>query len=177
MRFRSGASWCAAAALVLLLASPASAKKGDFSLGAILGDPTGVTLKGDLGETFAIQSHVGFGFFPGDGVTVLADAIWDLHDFLAEKGKDVSLWFYMGAGAKFHWFTGRYFAYRGGRARGYSSTDVGLGARGVAGLRISWHDEPFDLFFELAPLGFLVVVTDPDIYYDLDAGIGFRYRF
>ena len=45
------------------------------------------------------------------------------------------------------------------------------------GLRVPFAKAPFDLFLELAPIGFIVVVPDPGILYDIDLAIGFRYRF
>ena len=53
----------------------------------------------------------------------------------------------------------------------------GLGLRGLVGLRVPFRTAPFDLFFEIAPAGVTFVVPDTGVYFDVDAAIGFRYRF
>lgn len=163
-----------AVAVMVAWTPPATAA---FSLGAVLGDPTGFTLRGDLSGRAAIQGHVGFGFFPGDAVIASADFTFDAYDFL-KGNRTASLWFFMGLGPKFQWFTGRYFAY--GRSRRSPIEDgahFGFGARGVAGIRAVFREAPFDVFFELAPVGITVVVPDPGAFYDVDVAFGFRYRF
>jgi hypothetical protein len=154
--------------------APASDRNG-FSLGLILGDPTGITLRAGLGESNAIQAHLGFSPFPGDAIAIMVDWTYDAWVFLRDN-PTASLPFYFGFGGKAEWFSGHYYAYHD--HRDYSDqSHFGFGARGLVGLRASFVNAPFDLFIELAPVGFLVVVPDTGIFYDIDFAIGARYRF
>ena len=173
------------AAGVLLFAltlAPAAASaqahaQNGFSMGLVLGDPTGLTLRGGLDERNAIQAHFGFSFFPGDAVVAMVDWTHDAWNFLRDN-PTASLLFYFGVGGKAEWFTGNYYWY--GYDHKHSFTDqshFGLGARGLVGLRATFLKAPFDLFFELAPIGVIFVVPDPGACYDIDVAIGARYRF
>ena len=171
---------------VLLLAltlAPAAAgaqehAQNGFSMGFVLGDPTGFTLRAGLDERYAFQAHFGFGFFPGDSMVVMVDGTHDTGNLLRDN-PTASLRFYFGVGGKAEWFTGRYYAYKPGPE--YSFPDdrsyVGLGVRGLVGLRMSFREAPVDLFIELAPIGIIFVVPDPAAYYDPDLALGVRYRF
>jgi hypothetical protein len=146
-----------------------------FSIGLILGDPTGVTLRSGLGDRSAIQAHVGFSPFPGDGLTVMLDWTYDVWDPLAGSSV-LSLPLYFGVGGKAVWFTGAYYVYD--HQHDLSNFyNFGLGARGLVGLRASLIQAPIDLFIEVAPLSVLVILPNPGIYYDFDSAIGIRFRF
>jgi hypothetical protein len=170
------------ALLFALTLAPAAASaqahaQNGFSLGLVLGDPTGVTLRGGLGERHAIQAHFGFSPFPGDAVVAMVDWTYDAWDFLRHNTK-ASLLFYFGAGGKAEWFTGTYYAYEYDHHHSFpDKSHFGLGVRGLVGLRASFRKAPFDLFFELAPVGVILVVPNPGAYYDVDLAIGARYRF
>jgi hypothetical protein len=164
-----------------LAPSEASARGGDlngFSLGLVLGDPSGLTLRGGLDERNAIQAAIGFSPIPGGAVAVMVDWTYDAWDFL-RNNRTASLLFYFGLGAKAEWFTGHYWLYGGRWNRGWTAGDshFGLGLRGLVGLRLAFRNAPFDLFFEIAPVGVTLVVPDTGAFYDFDAAIGFRYRF
>jgi len=167
--------------LFALLALPVAADaqapdQNGFSMGLVLGDPTGVTLRGGLGESSAFQFHFGFSPFPGDGVAAMLDWTYDAWDFLRDH-PSAALLFYFGFGGKGVWFTGKYFAYEYDHQHSFpDQSHFGLGLRGVVGLRASFRNAPFDLFFELAPVGVIFVVPNPGAYYDIDAAIGGRYR-
>jgi hypothetical protein len=148
-----------------------------FSMGLVLGDPTGLTLRGGLGESNAIQAHFGLSPFPGDAVTVMVDWTYDAYDFLRDN-PSAALLFYFGGGGKAEWFTGKYYYYEHDHEKGFSDqSHFGLGGRGVLGLRASFRKAPVDLFLELAPIGIIFVVPDPGVYYDIDLALGVRYRF
>jgi hypothetical protein len=170
------AALLATSAGTTLAPSSATAKEG-FSLGMILGDPSGLTLRGGVGGPHAIQAHFGFGFFPGDAVTTVVDWTYDAWDFL-RGNSTASLVFYFGLGGKLMWFTGRHFTYERNKKTYFDDySHFGFGFQGLVGLRAVFRRAPFDVFFELAPMGLTVVVPDPGAYYDLDCAIGFRYRF
>lgn len=149
---------------------------GGLSVGVILGDPTGLTLRSGLGGQSAIQAHLGFSPFPGDAVSLMVDWTYDVWDPLSGN-PTLALPLYFGVGGKAQWFTGRYYVYRHNDRNGFADPwNFGLGARALVGLRASLHDAPIDLFVELAPLGLLVVLPSPGIYYDVDAALGARFR-
>ena len=148
-----------------------------FSLGIILGDPTGITLRGGVGGPNAIQAHFGFSPFPGAGLVGMVDWTYDAWDFLPHNST-AGLMFYFGFGVKGEWFTGWYNAY--GPHWNNAQLDrshFGIGMRGLVGLRVPFRTAPFDLFFELAPIGVIFVVPDTGVFYDFDIAMGFRYRF
>ena len=158
-------------------ASPRAHSQNGFSLGLILGDPTGLTLRGGLDNHNAIQAHFGYSPFPGNGLVAIVDWTYDAWDFL-RNNQTAALLFYFGFGAKVEWFTGNNFYYNYHDNHSLpDNSHFGLGARGLVGLRASFKKAPFDVFFELAPLGVIVVVPDPAAFYDFDVGLGFRYRF
>ena len=166
-----------ASTLAPATASAQAPAQNGFSMGVILGDPTGVTLRHGLGERNAIQAHFGFSPFPGDAVVAMVDWTQDVWDFL-RGNPSASLLVYFGIGGKAEWFTGQYFAYYYNQRHSFpDQSHFGLGARGLVGLRASFLRAPFDVFFELAPIAVIVVVPNPGAYYDIDVALGGRYRF
>jgi hypothetical protein len=159
---------------------PASAKGNDlngFSLGLVLGDPTGLTLRSGLGKRDAIQAHFGFSSYPGSAAAIMVDWTYDVWDLVKSPSR-AALMLYMGVGGKGQWFTGRYYAFNNRHDKRYwDDSHFGLGVRGVMGLRLAFLKAPFDLFLEIAPIGIIFVIPDRGAYYDLDAALGFRYRF
>ena len=168
--------------LLAVTLTPAAARAqapapNGFSLGVVLGDPTGLTLRAGLGERAAIQGHLGFSPFPGDAVALMVDWTYDAVDLLRHNPR-TALLFYFGFGAKVQWFSGRYYAWEFHDQHSFPDhSHFGVGARGLVGLRVSFRRAPIDLFFELAPVGVIIVVPDPGAYYDVDFALGFRYRF
>lgn len=164
-------------ATLLVAPMPLHARAHDangFSLGLVLGDPSGLTLRSGLSDRTAIQAHFGFSLYPGDAFAVMVDWTYDAWDFL-RGNPSAGMLFYFGFGGKAQWFTGHYYAYN---KHGFDDrTHYGLGVRGLVGLRIPFRNAPFDLFFEAAPIGLLFVTPNGGAYYDADFALGFRYRF
>jgi hypothetical protein len=130
-----------------------------------------------MGVRSAIQLHIGFSPFPGDAFAVMVDWTYDVWNILPNRSV-AGLLLYLGVGAKASYFTGGYFAYRD---RGHrilpEDSRLGVGMRGVIGLRVPLHKVPIDLFVEVAPVGFMVVFPYGGLYYDPDLAIGARFRF
>lgn len=168
-------------ALLALTCAPAAASAqtsahNGFSMGLILGDPTGLTLRNGLGDSDAVQAHFGWSSYPGDAMAVMADWTRDAWDFL-HGSPSVALLFYFGVGGKLQSFTGRYYTYdRKHERRLPDDSHFGLGVRGLVGLRMPFRKAPFDLFLELAPIG-IIFVPNAGAYYDADLALGARYRF
>jgi hypothetical protein len=148
-----------------------------LSMGLILGDPTGFTLRNGIGKNEAVQLHVGFGAYPGGALSVVADWTHDIWTFFPH-GDVATLELFVGLGAKVAWFTERSYFYSHPHNRDYpEASHMGLGARGLLGLRMPFRNAPIDVFLELAPLGFVAVVPDGGMFYDADFALGLRYRF
>jgi len=150
--------------------SSASAQQGgDFGLGIIIGDPTGLSGKTFVSDTNAIDFAVGFGFIKGNHLHVHADYLWH---FDIKRWPSAQLDLHLGVGPKLGIGFGDDDGPRGGRDRDRDSW-VGIGARAPFGLTMRFFEAPFDIFVEVA--AGLWIVPDPD--FDLDAAIGGRYWF
>jgi hypothetical protein len=169
--------WAAELAVAPAMAAAQVPNDDGLSMGLILGDPTGFTLRNGIGKDEAIQLHLGFGAYPGGALSVVADWTHDLWTFVPH-GDVASLELFVGLGAKVVWFTEREYFYSHPHGREYpEASHVGLGGRGLIGLRMPFRSAPFDLFLELAPLGLVGVLPDGGVFYDVDFALGGRYRF
>lgn len=156
-----------------LIFSRAHAKGGEFALGAVFGDPTGLSLRGEVVSKAHIQGVLGYGFFPGGGPTLGMDVRFDLYDFL-KHNPTLALYFNAGPGLSLHWFSSEYFVY--GKKQKGEPDRFGLGLHALFGLRLAWRNEPFEMVFDLSPFG-LVATTHSEVLYDIEISFGFRYRF
>jgi hypothetical protein len=152
-------------ALLFVAASgpSAHAQAGDgFGLGLIIGDPTGLSGKGFVSQTNAIDFAVGFSFINDDHLHVHADYLWH---FDSKRGSSAQLDLHLGVGPTLgmHYHEGR----------GTGDDWIGIGARGPFGLTMAFLEAPFDIFVEIAAGLWLV----PDPNFDLDAAIGGRFWF
>ena len=155
----------AAFALVMALAAPARSietgpgRSGQLGLGLIAGSPAGLTLKYWMNSENALDIAVGnFGYYVGSyypGVNLHVDYLWHRFGVFGPSGSNASthLPLYFGVGGM------------------YSSPNV-AGARGVFGITYLF-DDPFDVFFELAP----TLVVGPAQGFGIDAGLGGRFYF
>lgn len=177
MRLLCGTALALTCALILAPgAASARVDKDAFSLGFILGEPTGLTLRAGLGDGSAIQGHLGFDHFRGGGTSAMLDWTYDAYDFM-RRGRG-GLLFYVGIGGQAEFFDHGYRDgwYDGRRHDYYDDDHLGIGVRGLAGLRASFVP-PFDVFLELAPVGLMFDVTDGYAYWDVDLALGARFRF
>jgi hypothetical protein len=134
-----------------------------FGLGLIIGDPTGLTLKGFLTQDTAIDGAVGIGVLGGDDLHVHADFLWH---FEVKRWDSAALLLYLGVGPE--------LGLRGA-PHPHPPDDhdhVFIGARGPFGLAVMFN-APFDVFLEVAAGLWLI----EDVRFHLDAAIGGRYWF
>jgi hypothetical protein len=153
----------AVVALCVLGASGRVAAQSErgFGLGLIIGNPTGVSMKGFLSRENAIDGAVGFGVLGGEGLHVHADYLWH---FEVKRWDTAALDLYLGAGPML-----------GLHTHGHPHGDddhVFIGARAPFGLAMMF-DAPFDVFLEVAAGLWLI----QDVRFHLDAAIGGRYWF
>jgi hypothetical protein len=160
-------------ALPLLLALTSTARAqaqaqagGDFGLGLIIGDPTGLSGKGFVSETNAIDFAVGFAFIRGEHLQLHADYLWH---FDIKRWSSAQLDLYLGVGPKL----GLGFGHDHPGPDHGDHDWIGIGARGPFGLSMRFLEAPFDVFLEVAA-GLWIL---PDPHFDLDAAIGGRFWF
>ena len=134
-------------------AQPGQAR--DFGVGAILGSPTGFSLKYWLTDTTAVDGAFAWHFGDHNRFQFHADHLW--HIRLPEVNvPDGRLPFYVGAGL-----------------RVISGPDAEAGVRIPLGLSYLLSKAPLEFFAEIVP----VIDFAPDTEADLDGGIGVRYYF
>jgi hypothetical protein len=141
----------------LLLGTISPAQDKDYGIGIILGEPSGLSGKYWLNNTNALDFGLGFSFtnFNNNRIQLNCDYLWNNYDFFKTSEK---LIIYYGPGIKI--LTG-------------GSNDAKLGIRGVAGVGWFIKDAPIDMFFEVAPVIYMI----PGTIFKIDVGIGARYFF
>jgi hypothetical protein len=127
-----------------------------FGIGALIGEPTGLSLKAWLDDRSAIDAGVAWSFRRDDSFSAHADYLihcWDL--IPVSKGK---LPLYFGVG-------GRVLLERG--------RDTRFGVRAPVGLSYMFENTPLELFVEVGP----IFDVAPKTQFSLTGGIGVRYYF
>ncbi len=142
---------CLAVLLLFSFSAPALAQRppGDFGVGGVIGDPSGISLK------FYQRSDFSYDFL----------VAWDLNDFLFLNAHGLFERPLQNAPFRFFYGPGGYI---GILDRGRDN-DVVLGISGNFGL--SYFIEQFDIFVQVTPRFNVVPSTDGD----LGAGIGVRF--
>jgi hypothetical protein len=131
-------------------------QRGDFGLGAIVGEPTGVSAKWWLTDRTAIDAAAAWSFGGRDSFHLHGDYLFHMFDvFPVEKGE---MPFYFGVG---------------GRVKFREDDRDRVGVRGPVGVAYRFADLPLELFAEVAP----VLDVAPRTRLDLNGGIGIRYYF
>jgi len=131
------------------------AKGGNFGLGIILGEPTGLSCKLWNSRTTALDGAIAWSFGNKNAMHIHIDHLF--HNFNLINVSNGSLPVYYGIG---------------GRMR-LDEDDNKIGVRIPIGLAYQFADAPLDIFFEIVPLLDLVPSTD----FCLNGAIGIRYFF
>ena len=143
---------------ICLLAAAAQNSFGQdrgFGLGIILGEPTGISMKGWLSHANAIDAGVAWSFRKETSFHVHADYLWHSFDVFRTK-EEIPLYYGIGGRIK----VGRY-------------EETRLGARIVVGVDFLMHDAPLDFFLEVAP----ILDLAPSTELNGNAGLGARFWF
>jgi hypothetical protein len=148
--------------LVAAAPRPARASAGDFGLGLILGDPTGLSGKYFISRTSAVDFAVGVGFVDGTALHVHVDYLVHLARLAAQSAFVLDLTLGVGPKLRIH----------GSGKRGGGGFTA-FGPRVPIGLAMGLNGAPVDLFLEVAP-GFSIV---PGVGFFIDVGLGARYYF
>ena len=127
-----------------------------FGAGAMVGEPTGASLKYWMTPRAALDGGLGTSFHGKDSFHIHADYLYHLFDLIPVE-------------------SGRLPVYFGGGLRGKirDNRDDVMGFRAVAGLNYLFEDEPVDVFFEAGPV--FDVTPDTDVNYTV--AVGARYWF
>ncbi|MBU2573060.1 MAG: hypothetical protein KKH28_03165 [Elusimicrobia bacterium] len=142
-------AWLLAAAVLLYPSFCSAGNK--YELGLIVGEPTGISAKQNLGGNKAVDAAAAWSFSGEKSLSLHSDYLWFRNDvFKVEKGR-LPLYYGLGARVKLK--------------------DKSLvGARFPVGLQYFFKDERFTIFAEIAPILDLL----PDTEFRLNAAIGFR---
>jgi len=154
--------------LFLVFPSIAFARTDKFALGAMFGDPVAITLRGRVHQSINVASDIGCGFFPKFGPQLNVDLQFELYDFLKNENT-LGLIFSMAPRVALAYYP-KQAEKKGDRAK------AGIGFLGVFTLRLLWRNIPFEIVFDMAPVG-VMSTTDGNVHYDFDFGLGFRYCF
>ncbi|MFW5711994.1 MAG: hypothetical protein ACOC7X_00135 [Spirochaetota bacterium] len=139
--------------IIFVLIGGSAAAVENFGLGAVVGEPTGITGKMFLSDNSAVDATLSWSFVK-DKLYVHSDY---LHHIPGVFGPDVpELLVYTGIGGMIE-----------------LKEDPEIGVRIPLGLSYTIPDTPLELFFELAP----VVLLAPETTVDLTGGLGARYYF
>lgn len=139
--------------IIFVLLGGSAAAVDNFGLGAVVGEPTGITGKMFLSDSSAIDATLSWSFVK-DKLYVHSDY---LHHISGVFGPDVpELLVYTGIGGMIE-----------------LKDNPEIGVRIPLGLSYTIPDTPLELFFEVAP----VVLLAPETTVDLTGGLGARYYF
>lgn len=146
----------------VLTAGPALAA-GNFGLGFVLGDPSGITAKYFLGDDHALAA--GIGDTAGHGFYLNVDYLKHFRGII--PAPEFAL--YLGGGGAFY----HYHREHNSSFRDDDKEENRLEARVPFGINYVFKPVPVEVFFELAPAIRLV----PDVDFRIRAGLGARYYF
>jgi hypothetical protein len=155
------------AALALSLVPPA-ARAGNFGLGVIAGEPTGLSLKVWLDGRHAVDAGLGWSFSENESFHVHGDYLWHNFGLLSQSQVQGRLPVYYGVGARL-----KMEDEGDGHDNGKNEDDALFGVRFPLGIDWIATAAPIDVFVEIAPILDLLPGTD----LSFNAAIGVRYWF
>lgn len=141
----------------LAVSGPAAhAAGGNFGLGVILGEPTGISAKLWMTRTNALQFGVAWSFSGDTELHVQGDYLMHFFNVIdVDKGR-LPL-----------------FAGLGGRIRVRDEADNKVGLRIPVGLAYHFASAPFDIFGEIVP----ILDLAPDTDFEMEGAIGAHFYF
>ena len=145
------------------------AQDSGFGLGFVLGDPTGISFKGWVAETRAVDGAIAWSLGDHDSFNFHVDYLFHSYNAITVSKGRLPLYYGPGLRMRFwehgeHWHHGEWH---------HEDGNVDLGVRFPVGLCYQFADAPLDTFLEIAP----VIGIVPSTYFDMDGGLGLRYWF
>lgn len=148
----------------------ASAQDRGFGLGVIVGEPTGISVKGWISDERAVDGALAWSLFGHSWFSAHTDYLF--HNMRLININQGKLPLYYGPGLRLRsWTGGRYWEH--GRWHSYNGGRAALGVRFPVGLAYLPDKAPVDIFLELVPTLDLV----PSSSFDITGAIGVRYWF
>ncbi len=138
-----------------LAASPIN-QKGSVGVGALLGEPMGVTVKYWLSDTMAVDGGLGWSFVDPDGTQLHGDVLFHKFDLLRSDTRDLPL--YVGVG---------------GRVKFVEHGDNRAGIRVPLGASYLLPSQHLEFFAEVAP----ILDLAPSTTLEWNGGVGIRFYF
>lgn len=145
------------------------AQRSGFGAGLIIGEPTGISVKGWVAGDRAIDAALAWNLGYGGAFRIHADYLFHKYDLIPVSKGALPLYYGPGLRMRF-WNDGRHW--RGGEWHDDDGR-VDLAVRFPVGLAYQFDGAPVDVFVELVPALGLIPAT----YFDLDFGIGGSYWF
>lgn len=142
--------------IVALFSLGLFAQNSGFGLGAVFGEPTGLSAKLWTSEKTAIDAAAAWSFAGNNGGFFHIHADFLIHNFNLITVSEGQLPLYFGIGAFMDF-----------------ASELGLGIRVPIGLAYHFESAPLDVFAEIAPG--LSLLPGTDFYFG--GGIGIRYYF
>ena len=136
----------------LVLTLSTSYAQGNFGLGIIIGEPTGISAKVWTSGSTAVDGAIAWSFANESALHIHADFLHHSYDVFS---KAVPLYYGIGGRIKFR------------------EDDTRIGVRFPVGIAYKIPSSPIDLFFELVPLMNLT----PSTSFTLNGAIGGRFYF
>lgn len=140
--------------LVLLTFCTAVEANNGWGIGFMVGNPTGLSFKGWIGKTKAIDAGAAWAFGDENKLQLHADYLF--HNFRIIKVESGQLPFYIGIGGRVKF-----------------EAEMRVGVRVPVGLCYLFKNHPIDIFFEVVP----VIDLAPETELNLNAALGIRYFF
>jgi len=135
---------------------------GNFGLGVILGEPTGISGKLWLGNGMAIDGAVAWSLSKNYSLHIHGDYLF--HNFTLIDVEQGKLPLYYGIGGR--------IKIREDDPNDNNDDDA-IGVRFPVGLAYLFEGAPVDIFVEVVP----ILDLAPDTDFDINGAIGFRYFF
>ncbi len=127
---------------------------GNFGLGIILGEPTGISFKSWQSREIAFDAALAWSLGKNGNIHIHVDYL--IHNYDIIKLHKAKLPVYFGIGGRLE-----------------SKDESALGVRIPLGMSYMFEKAPIDLFFEIVPTLNII----PETIFDLEGGIGVRYYF
>lgn len=139
---------------------------GDFGLGVVLGNPTGLSAKKYLSNGNSVDAALAWSLANDSSIHFHSDYLWSKKSALVLDGSALDVFY--GVGGRLVSWSNRY------RSRfhdNYHAFDLGI--RAPVGLNYNFKNPDVEVFGELAVVLDLLPATDAE----LDVGIGARFYF
>lgn len=140
--------------IVALFSVGVFAQGSGFGLGAVFGEPTGLSAKLWTSDKTAVDGALAWSFAGSGYMHIHADFLIHSFDLISVSKGKLPLYFGIGAYMNF-------------------ASDLGLGIRVPLGIAYHFDSAPLDIFAEVAP-GLSLL---PGTSFDFGGGIGIRYYF